>query len=344
MAEVKRQLADEEGAQARNGVESLSDVSPAGFVITGLEIEEMQYVPRRFLFTWGTNSRFFRQVLRMDASKRNLTTTQATSLQERRTALLRKIQKFRDVQDVYMPGLRRLLDRTSTGEPEQDTRPETLNIHLPSSLPSADRAAACVPGVSEIEDRLRHAEACEALEDLRRQLRMRTFTTKFKARQVAGQGGYTRARTLQDQIEARIKAARTRYCAARTAVLSLRGPGPWEEVLQVLKPEDVRALNERTLTMEERDADDRARRLAGMAEEDADADANVAVRSIGVVEIGEGQRQLSWIWYRVTAAEVEQDGAGTLHEGIDLFNSTLNYSTNKLSRYSFRMGKVPCTS
>lgn len=217
-----------------------------------------------------------------------------------------------------MPGLRHFLDQTQTDllERERDAHSENLDIHLPSSLSSADRATVCIPGIVDVEDRLRYGQACEALEDLRRQLRTRTFTAKFKTKNVAGQGAYTRTRILQDQIEVKIRSARARYCAARSSLLALRGPGEWEEILQVLKAEDVRALNERTLTVEEKDADERARRLAGIDDDadNQDPDRSVDVRPIGVVEIGEGRRQLSWIWYRVTAGEVEADGAGNLHE------------------------------
>lgn len=214
-----------------------------------------------------------------------------------------------------MPGLRRFLDRSqgNTEDYERDLPSEKLSVHLPSSLTQSNRETICIGSLGQIEDRLRYGQACDALEDLRRQLRMRTFTIKFKARQIVGQGGYTRVRTLQDQIESRIRAARIRYCTARDALFALRGAGEWEEVLQVLKAEDIRALNERTLTAQEKEAEDQARRLAGIQEENTEA--SVAVRVLGVVDLGERRRQLSWIWYQVTAAEVDQDSAGTLHDG-----------------------------
>lgn len=258
-------------------------------------------------------------MLTVDSCKRKLTTTQATALQDRRTALLRKIQKFRDVQDIYMPGLRAFLDRTQPdlSDREREMQAENLDIHLPSSLDPTNRTVVCIAGVVDVEDRLRYGQAFEALEDLRRQLRTRTFTTKFKARQVVGQGAYTRTRVLQDQIESKIRSARARYDAARKALFSLRGAGQWEETLQVLRAEDIRALNERTLTAEEKDADERARQLAGMVDQGQDdGDHSVAVREMGIVELGEGRRQLSWIWYRVTAEEVDGDAGGTLNEGM----------------------------
>lgn len=131
------------------------------------------------LSEWLSNEKLYasinagnRQVLKVDSRKRKLTTTQATALQDRRTSLLRKIQKFRDVQDMYMPGLRHFLDQTQgdLAEQERDTHSENLAIHLPSSLSSADRTTIYIPGVVDVEDRLRYGEACEALESLRRQL------------------------------------------------------------------------------------------------------------------------------------------------------------------------------
>jgi hypothetical protein len=46
-------------------------------------------------------------------------------------------------------------------------------------------------GLADIEDRLRFATANEALKELRRQLRMRTFASKYKKHNVRSQGPYT---------------------------------------------------------------------------------------------------------------------------------------------------------
>lgn len=112
-------------------------------------------------------------------------------------------------------------------------------------------------GLADIEDHLRFATANEALEELRRQLRMRTFTSKYKKCNVRSQGPYTRMKTLQLQIENKISTARNRYRTSWQALLSLRGKGVWEETLRELVAGDIHAMNERMLTAEEAEANRR---------------------------------------------------------------------------------------
>jgi alpha-ketoglutarate-dependent taurine dioxygenase len=85
--------------------------------------------------------------------------------------------------------------------------------------------------IDKIEDRLRFARASEGLASLRRQLRIRTFAYQYKSRHVASQRSFMRSRTLQEDIEAKIKAIRVSYCADRAALWQLRGPGDWEATL-----------------------------------------------------------------------------------------------------------------
>jgi hypothetical protein len=168
-------------------------------------------------------------------------------------------------------------------------------------------------GLADIEDRLRFATANEALEELRRQLHMRTFASKYKKRNVRSQGPYTRMKTLQLQIENKISTARDRYRTSWQAFLSLRGKGVWEETLRELVAGDIRAMNERMLTAEEAEANRRMRALAGVSD---DEDRNIDVAPSRIIDVGEGHRTLSWIWYSVQGAEVEMDVSGTMHACI----------------------------
>ncbi|KAF8885817.1 hypothetical protein BD779DRAFT_1442069, partial [Infundibulicybe gibba] len=138
------------------------------------------------------------------------------------------------------------------GAGDQDpANAEEINIYLPSSLPAAVRASISSYGLAEIEDRLRNAQALDALSHLRRQLRARTVANKYRCKNVDSQGAFTRSCDFQDQIEAKIKTHKTQYITARCALLSLRGPGEWEIILQPLQPKDIRGLHERALTEEE---------------------------------------------------------------------------------------------
>jgi hypothetical protein len=237
--------------------------------------------------------------------KRAPTLLQAASFQERRVSIRKKIQYFRELQIDYMPGLRAVLNNPNILDDTPDTLAECIRLHLHSELSSSDRDRACAEGIADIEARVRHADASEALDDLRRYLRTRTFLNKWRVKNVSGQHRGTRARGLQHNIDVKVQSAKTRYRHSRNAHFILKGHGDWEQVLKVLKDEDVRALNERALTQHEKD--DRVRRMAMGTPMDDDSLEGVAVAGV----IGEGRRTLSWIWFTVSDDENSPD----MHEG-----------------------------
>jgi hypothetical protein len=119
---------------------------------------------------------------------------------------------------------------------------------------------------------------------------------------VSSQRTFLRSRTLQDQAERHIKTSQRQYNAARSALLSLRGPGEWETKLQVLKQEDVRGISERAMTIEEAEEYRRTRHMAGLAEQPLPL-ATFNPR----LALGEGRRTLSWIWYSTSDGELQDD-------------------------------------
>jgi hypothetical protein len=110
-------------------------------------------------------------------------------------------------------------------------------------------------------------------------------------------------------VEDRVKAAQVQYCRARTAVMNLRGPGNWENTLQVLNPSDVRALNERELTEQEKDEERRVRAKRGQEKDSEDEEEEVGdIRVVAKpAEVGEGRRRPSWIWFSASNSEDMQD-------------------------------------
>lgn len=198
---------------------------------------------------------------------------------------------------------------------ELTSSPELIELFLPSFFAPTQRDLICQQGLPDLEDRLRFAQATEALAHLRRQLRTRSFANSYKTRNVHSQGAYTRSRLLQNQIEVRIKAIRVQYDISRRTLLSLRGPGDWENTLRELRAEDVRGINERTLNDQEREEYRRARLLAGMSDEIVEGELHGMGTTSGQENIptiafnrslalGEGRRTLSWIWYTVTDEEL----------------------------------------
>jgi hypothetical protein len=238
--------------------------------------------------------------------------------------LIKCIHRFREIQQVYMPGLESPL----LAQLEQAALPpNTTSVHvedsilfMPSELSTITRRRVCTPGLGDIEDRLRFAEAHDALDQLRHHLRNRTFTNKFKIKNVTGQKRNTRAREVQHRIDDRVKTSQAQYSRARTALKNLRGPGIWETTLQVLNQSDVRALNERELTAQEKDEEWRVRTRHDSQLADTD-DEEEEVNDVRVVakpaEVGEGQQKPSWIWFSTSCSEDMQDP--TMRAGKSLF-------------------------
>ena len=249
-----------------------------------------------------------RQVLRFEIKGKQKTLLQKTSIIERRTVLLKRIKRFREIQQLYMPGLdpknSAHLERLASADPSHSVHVEDCKLYMPSDLSASDRCKYCPNGLSAMEDRLRHAEASDSLESLRHHLRTRSFTNRFKVANITGQIHNTRARETQGSIDDKVRVAASQYRRARGALLKLRGNGPWEETLKVLEQSDVRALNERELTAQEKEDFRRVRERIGVVIEPDEADAERVTATVAAV--GEGQRRPSWIWF-----------TGSIEEGMD---------------------------
>lgn len=229
---------------------------------------------------------------------------------KRRTALVKRIHKFRKLQLVYMPALRCFLSERQKqmldGNGEEPA--EATRLFMPSEiLDDGQRGRACVPGLCEVEARMRVGEAKEALEVVRDALRARTKISRFRIRNYSGQGALTRGQGILRQITIKLHIGKIHYRYARSALCVLRGHGDWEQELQVLREEDVRGLNERSMSAEEESRleqlDELTRSLM------TPAGISVAQR----LAAGEGSHTLSWIWYRAGRALDESDPR--LHEG-----------------------------
>lgn len=211
---------------------------------------------------------------------------------EQRLSLRRKIKRFREHQAVHMPSLAAHLDAGALEISQTDWETcEQLSLFLPSSLPLTTRSQVCSENLISTETDLRLAHLSEALDSLRLHLRTRVFANKFKIKNVTGQRSNTRSRQWQKTIDKKVLASKRRYRFARAALYNLRGSGDWEKLYRELKDEDVRAFNERALTLTEIEEREAARRAAGIYEEEV-----LAVPLEDGIQLGEGRRHLSWIW------------------------------------------------
>jgi hypothetical protein len=228
-------------------------------------------------------------------AKGELTRTQLKDINEKRIALHRRIQAWREAQMVYMPCVASLLTPSSTiaevdsGSLERvENIPLWLPSSLPASMPSQLRATGILPGLVEKETKLRLAQADDALAEIRRQRRIVTGLVIFKKLNISGLGQKknTRMRTLFKRFSNKTERVAERYRAARRALEVLDSGGAWQTRLQVLHPEDIR----------------------GPGREDID-------KHDRRPEMSEKRREQSWIWL-VPRIETAQD-IGVMEEHLD---------------------------
>ncbi len=136
---MKRQLSQEEHEQVEKGetVMNTDDGSPSAFVVEGLELEETQCVALcDQLFISCELITIYRQALLVDLKTFEKTTVgQQTSIQRRRTNLLKRIIKFSNIRNKYMPGLDGYIAELSPPPKEVSmSTPELIPLYLPSSV------------------------------------------------------------------------------------------------------------------------------------------------------------------------------------------------------------------
>ncbi|RXW12428.1 hypothetical protein EST38_g13424 [Candolleomyces aberdarensis] len=224
MQDVRLQMAKEDAEEAARGVISAHQISISNCLMTGLELEEQQ------------------RSLKQQVKGNKLTTSkQKADLEDKRTALRRRINQWREVQLVYAPCV---VTRLPTSDESEglalDTSAENIPLHLPSALPPSLQLS--IPLLVEKERKLREAQCDDALGEIRRQRRILTGLVQFKKLNLAGQGNKpnTRVRSLYNRIQTKVTKAEMRYHVARAALVTLDPNGAWSSRLHILKPDDIR--------------------------------------------------------------------------------------------------------
>ncbi|THU91454.1 hypothetical protein K435DRAFT_820836 [Dendrothele bispora CBS 962.96] len=280
-AEIKLQLTELEAEQERKGIPAIHNVSPTSFVSQGLELEEHQ------------------RTLKLDIQEKKFdTTVQKTALIQRRTKLL----------PTYIPGALQLLSKTPA-ESEAPELPEDIPLYLPSDLPSTYRREGCRQGLLEIEQKLREAQLRSALNQLRNHLHMKSRLLTYRTSNVAHQGAVTRSKALFNRCQRQIKNATRKYQRAWIGMTNIVGEG--EMVWKKLEEQDVRLMDgggDRAIGVARKQKGKKYQRRNGtdriepdndeeseteeLAQERTHAERLKDVRNM----IGEGTREVSWIW------------------------------------------------
>lgn len=280
-----------------------------------------------FLYEFLYPYRPSRQVLDRDVNTKAKGITKEKNIQTRRTSLIRRISRIRETQTSYMPFVLRLLSEI----PSIDrSTPEQIPLMLPSSLDTVVREK--IPELCQIESEIREAQCAEILSKLRAQLRTRQVAYMHTSRTAIGHKHWTESRELQQSIELRIKLLRTQYENARKRLLTLRGPGAWQETYRELKGSDVRSISERALSDEEKSVLRAAQIQAGVSVEEVNEMLDDEISNMPTVEfdpilaLGQSKRTLSWIWYTASGSEISEDNVN--ESMLQMFSYFLNYESD----------------
>jgi hypothetical protein len=164
-------------------------------------------------------------------------------LAERRKVLATKVQEFRTIQKVYMPGLSHLLDE-GDGDSGVETHPELFKLILPSQLSIEDRDVWCLPGLATLEARFRYAQANDALAEIRRLRRLFQGLSDQNRKHITNsQNTLTRAKGTFERYKARISQFASFYRHARRSLVALDPKGEitrWTSRFLELKEADIR--------------------------------------------------------------------------------------------------------
>ncbi|KDR65055.1 hypothetical protein GALMADRAFT_217693 [Galerina marginata CBS 339.88] len=237
LQDVRLALAKEEAAEVALGNLPRHKMSLSAFLIAGFELEDSQYLIRR----------------EASQMKGNKTSKQLADLQEKRNALHRLLQNWREAQLVYTPHVALLLSRppsapnTTTPLPSSSTLspsealPENMPLFLPSSLPVHIRALPELKAICQLERRLREAQAEDALAEVRRQRRVIQGLWLFKRLNVSGTGNRpnTKMITLYKCFNKKTERAAEKYRSAWRALCVLNPGGSWSTRFKELKKEDI---------------------------------------------------------------------------------------------------------
>ena len=222
-----------------------------------------------------------------------------------------RIDKWRDIQDAFMPTVAKY--RAESVSPNDASMlfayPETMPLHLPSALP-ANIISTLHSDFIDIETRLRMSQADDSLDDLKKFLRVTMGLWDYKRANVGpSQRSSTRMHATINTFREKVNRCAERYRAARHALSVLDPGGSWAVRLQDLKPTDVQPPI--------RDMDKVPKRKVVRTRTDGGA--------------GEGRRVLSWIW--MAERQVCTDPQGGV--GVEVTQTEINDSKSQLSIYVY---------
>ncbi|KAJ7767601.1 hypothetical protein B0H14DRAFT_3096172 [Mycena olivaceomarginata] len=214
-AQVRLQFQGEEEDAACKGIPAKHRVSPSEFMTECLDVEEEQ-----------------REVRVKAELKKTQTTAQQIDMTVLRTKLLRRLN----------PPPKAAGDLLSWSNHEQ---PKNELLFLPSALSEAERAnGGCTNGLLEMELVMRDAQCRGTLVNLRNQLVIKGQFLNYKALHARHQGATTRARSIVNRNELKIRLHSEKYQVAWNALWMNAGQDEQLVGWKKLKKEDIRCMED----------------------------------------------------------------------------------------------------
>lgn len=155
---------------------------------------------------------------------------------------LRHLGQFRELQEVYMPGLRRYLDKNPACHAVEDIHSGRMELWFPSDVKPDSRHTVCGDKVVEIEERIREAQCFDLLALICHNLRVKTRLPQVLMGRGRGQYCSDGPDRLTERILTQVKEIVKQYRTNRDALLRLRGEGKWEDVLLEISDCEVEML------------------------------------------------------------------------------------------------------
>ncbi|KAK0467568.1 hypothetical protein IW261DRAFT_1346245 [Armillaria novae-zelandiae] len=118
---------------------------------------------------------------------------------------------------------------------------------LPSMLTEQQWLYGCKGNVVTVEEELREAQCLDALDTIRGVSCTIHDSYTFCDRNMQGQAQMTHAATFLAGLKMKLEAEAMKYPVTRGALLSLQGPGPWEDHLKVLQASNIETMDSTVL-------------------------------------------------------------------------------------------------
>ncbi|KAI0259635.1 hypothetical protein BC834DRAFT_905195 [Gloeopeniophorella convolvens] len=271
--DVRLGLAKQEAEEASRGIFSLHQTTVSMLLDVGFDLEDEGRIISSGVASCTTEK-------------------EKIVLHKTRNSLLLRINAWRTIQRLYMPFIPQVFEAADDASADIDTsRPELIPLHLPSSLPEHLRKA-CGFDLVEKEARMRIGQAHDALNNLRRSLRVKMGLVRYKQIQINGPGQTqnTAARRIIGNLEAKQQGHIARYRAAYEALCVLDPDGSWTEHLKKLRKSDIVSPR----------ANDPDTEKCTPAERRKDQSSKNS----------EGRHAMSWIWLVRPPSVADQDNDG----------------------------------